>query len=121
MSLAKLESYVKSHLGTIGIGASAAVIGGGLGIIAAHERSKHSNSKRRKRKVSASRKRYSNSKHHKKQRYTPHTAGKRRDTSRRRIRYTKKGQPYVIQSNGRARFIKKSSAHSSHKRHGGRY
>jgi hypothetical protein len=27
-----------------------------------------------------------------------------------RIKYTKKGQPYIIQSNGRAKFIKKSSS-----------
>lgn len=54
-------------------------------------------------------------------RRTPHTAGKRRDTSRRRIRYTTKGQPYVIGAHGKARFISKKSAHSSYKREGGKY
>jgi len=54
-------------------------------------------------------------------RRTPRTAGRGRDTSHRRIRYTSKGQPYVIQANGRARFIKKTSAKHSHKRKGGRY
>jgi len=54
-------------------------------------------------------------------RRTPRTAGKGKDTSRRRIRYTKKGQPYVIMASGKARFIKKSGAKRSHKRKGGRY
>jgi hypothetical protein len=51
----------------------------------------------------------------------PHTAGKRKDTSRRRIRYTKNNQPYVILSSGKARFISKRSVSSSRKRRGGRY
>ena len=51
----------------------------------------------------------------------PHTAGKRKDTSHRRIRFTKNNQPYVILPNGRARFIKRSSVRASRKRKGGRY
>lgn len=51
----------------------------------------------------------------------PHTAGKRRDTSTRRIRYTKNNQPYVIMASGKARFIKKSSVKRARKRKGGRY
>lgn len=54
-------------------------------------------------------------------RYTPRTAGKGRDRSTKRIRYTKKGQPYVILRSGKARFIKKNSAKRSHKMKGGRY
>ena len=49
------------------------------------------------------------------------TAGKRRDTSTKRIRMTKNGQPYVIMKSGKARFISKSSARASRKRKGGRY
>jgi hypothetical protein len=49
------------------------------------------------------------------------TAGKRRDTSTRRIRMTKFGQPYVILKSGKARFISKRSARLSRKRKGGRY
>lgn len=49
------------------------------------------------------------------------TAKKRKDTSTRRIRMTKNGQPYVILASGKARFIKKSSARLSRKRKGGRY
>jgi len=66
----------------------------------------------------AYRKKYLN--HGRKQR-KPHTAGKRTDTSKRRIRYTKNNQPYIILANGRARFISKKSASSSRKRSGGRY
>lgn len=49
------------------------------------------------------------------------TAGKRKDTSTRRIRMTKNGQPYVILKSGKARFISKASARASKKRKGGRY
>jgi len=49
------------------------------------------------------------------------TAGKRKDTSRKRIRMTKNGQPYVIMASGKARFISKRSARLSRKRKGGRY
>lgn len=49
------------------------------------------------------------------------TAGKGRDTSTRRIRMTKNGQPYVILKSGKARFIKKSSAKRSRKLKGGKY
>jgi len=49
------------------------------------------------------------------------TAGKRKDTSTRRIRMTKNGQPYVILKSGKARFISKASARASRRRKGGRY
>jgi len=49
------------------------------------------------------------------------TARKGKDTSRKRIRMTKNGQPYIILKSGKARFIKKSSARNSRKRKGGRY
>jgi len=49
------------------------------------------------------------------------TAGKGKDTSTRRIRMTKNGQPYVILASGKARFIKRSSARRSRKLKGGRY
>lgn len=77
---------------------------------------KSSTSKRRKKRngYKATHKRRRN-------RYTPHTAGKRKDTSHRRIRYTKNGQPYVIMASGKARFIKKKGARTSHRRKGGRY
>lgn len=83
-----------------------------------------------KKKKSSSKKKYkknkkSSSKRSKKRkgnnRKTPRTAGKGKDRSTKRIRYTKRGQPYVIMRNGRARFIKRSSARVSHKLKGGRY
>jgi len=54
-------------------------------------------------------------------RHTPRTAGKGKDTSTRRIRQTKHGQPYIILASGKARFISKASARASRKRKGGRY
>lgn len=49
------------------------------------------------------------------------TAGKRKDRSKKRIRMTKNGQPYVILASGKARFISKRSAKLSRSRKGGRY
>ena len=54
-------------------------------------------------------------------RKTPYTAGKRRDRSHKRIRYTKRGQPYVIGAHGKARFISRKSAKLSYHKKGGRY
>jgi len=76
----------------------------------------------RKKSAKTSRKKKTTKRKTKKRgRYTPHTAGKGRDRSTKRIRYTKKGQPYVITRSGKAKFIKKSSAKRSHKLKGGRY
>ena len=91
-----------------------AVIGGVVTSAIIKRRKKKSN----KRKYSKSR----NSKSlHKRKRKTPRTAGKRKDRSTKRIRYTKRGQPYVILANGRARFISNKSAKISRRRKGGRY
>ncbi len=87
------------------------------------KKSKKRSTKKRKSKLKfgsrAYRKKYLTSK--RKRRSSPRTAGKGRDKSSKRIRYTKKGQPYIIMHNGRARFIKKSGARRSHKLKGGRY
>lgn len=104
----------------IGAGVGGAVVGGTIGYLVARK-----NNKRAKSRSSSTRKTKSksNGKRNKikGRRYTPHTAGKRRDTSRKRIRYTKNGQPYIIKADGRARFISMKSAKSSHKRKGGKY
>jgi len=117
-----------------------AVAIGGLSALLTHEIIKHHHKKGRKRKArhknrkkkiyrgkrklkfgsKAYRKKYLKHGKRKKQRQ-PHTAGKRRDTSGRRIRFTKNNQPYVILSNGRARFISKKNLSRSRKRSGGRY
>lgn len=39
--------------------------------------------------------------------------------AKRKIRFTKKGQPFIITKSGKAKFIKKSSARSAKKRKGG--
>ena len=112
---------VKSSLGIIGVGAGSAILGGVLGYVAgksASKRKKSSSIKRRKSKNSSYARR---TKRRKTGRKTPRTAGKRKDTSRKRIRYTKNGQPYVIMASGKARFIKKRGAKASHKKRGGRY
>jgi len=100
----------------IGVG-SAAVLGAGtVGAIALTRRKKKKKSKKKNvyRRTKSRRK-------NKRYRKTPRTAGKGKDRSTKRIRYTKKGQPYRIMANGRARFIKKKGARLSHKRKGGRY
>lgn len=102
----------------LGAAVGGTIVGGTLvGTAVAIARSGKKKRRRTVRKKAKSRK----SRKKKGRRYTPRTAGKRKDRSRKRIRYTKNGQPYVIQANGRARFIKMSSAKRSHKRKGGRY
>jgi len=104
-------------------GVGAAVLGVGVGLAVAASRRK----KKRKTRIARPRK-APNRRRKTGQRYTPRTAGKKPDTSRRRIRYTKNGQPYVIKYrniNGKRRkmamFISKRSAKASRKRSGGRY
>ncbi len=91
------------------------------GILGANIRKKTTKRRKRKSTKRTTRKRSRRSSRRTRQRYTPHTARKGRDRSTRRIRYTKRGQPYVILRSGKARFIKASSAKHSHKRKGGRY
>jgi len=112
----KITAFTPIEAGAIGAGVGLAV-GAVAGVAVARSSSKKTR-KRRKSKSRNSRKRNYRSKRTRK---TPRTAGKGKDTSKRRIRYTKKGQPYKIMANGRARFISKRSASSSHKRKGGAY
>jgi ribulose kinase len=60
-------------------------------------------------------------KHKRRKQRQPYTVGKRRDTSHKRIRFTKNNQPYIILTSGKARFIKKSSVKRSRKMKGGKY
>lgn len=106
-------------------GAAVAVpVLGGLSISQVAKRRRTRKKKKTKKKTKKRTKRTKRRKPTKKRRRvrrTPRTAGKGKDRSTRRIRYTKKGQPYVITRSGKAKFIKKSSAKRSHKRPGGRY
>jgi len=121
----------------LGAGAIGIALGVGGGAVVGAIRKRHGKRKKTKNKRSrkrvyrgrklkfgskAWRKKYlkHGGRHRRKQR-KPHTAGKRRDTSRRRIRFTKNNQPYVILSSGKARFISKKSLSNSRKRSGGRY
>lgn len=100
---------------------SGAIAGAVLGGAAAYGISKASTTRRkssRKKRPTAGKA----SKRPKKRSYKyARTAGKRRDTSTKRIRMTKNGQPYIILKSGKARFISKASARASRKRKGGRY
>jgi len=106
------------------VGAAAATVGAGVGIAAT---ALASSKKSRKRKSKAKIKRRRSNKRRvgrkRSRSYSGYarTAGKGKDTSHRRIRMTKNGQPYVILASGKARFIKKSSAKNSRRRKGGRY
>jgi len=118
----EIIDYLQANTGKVlagaGILAGTAVVGGAVGYAIAKRKTKKKAKKKKKSKVRASgkrkRKRQSSGSY-------ARTAGKRRDRSTKRIRMTKTGQPYVILANGRARFIKKSSAKASRKRKGGRY
>jgi hypothetical protein len=116
--MANVLDTIKSNIGIISAGAGGLAIGSAVGYVAG--RSSRKKSKSRKRSKSKTRKKSSHNRK-KSKRYTPHTAGKRKDRSTKRIRMTKNGQPYVLMASGKARFIKKSSARLSRKRKGGRY
>lgn len=133
MGLDNLKEDVTSALNTLKDGISGsplgaatvaagvgAVLGGAAiaGVAIAKKRKKKKSSSKRSRKKSP-RGRSRRRRH--KGRRTPRTAGKGKDRSTKRIRYTKNGQPYVITRSGRARFISKRGAKQSHKRKGGRY
>jgi hypothetical protein len=113
-----LITNAKDNIGTIGIGVGSFAAGAALGSIATSAYRKRKSSKRKKRRVKAKRK--SSYRKRGKQK-KPYTAKKRKDTSHRRIRYTKNNQPYVIMASGKARFISKKSVRSSRKRKGGKY
>jgi hypothetical protein len=77
---------VNEHKGATAaiVGGSALLIGGAVAL---------SMRKNKKRSKSSKRTLRHKTKAHRKQK-SPHTAGKRKDTSRRRIRFTKNNQPY---------------------------
>jgi len=106
--------------------AKAGVIASGAGLIVggtAYALSKRRKSKSRNKVKNRKSKNTGNTRRKKRtvKQKKPYTAGKRRDTSRRRIRYTSNNQPYIILASGKARFIKKKSVSLSRKRKGGKY
>ena len=105
-------------IGTVGAGIGGLAVGAGLGY-AAGRRSNRKKSKSRKR--SANRNTRKRSRSYKTKQRKPYTAGKRKDKSHRRIRFTKNNRPYIIQGDGKARFISMKSLKQSRKRKGGKY
>ena len=106
----------------IGIaGASGLAIGGGLGYYAGKRSARKKSKSRKKSTHRSSRKRNNKHSSMSRKQKQPHTAGKRKDTSHRRIRWTKNNRPYIIKGNGKARFISMKSVKQSKKRKGGKY
>jgi 3-hydroxyacyl-CoA dehydrogenase len=118
--MSNATTFLKSNIGLIGAGVGGAAIGAGLAV-GATALARKKRRKKAKRKTPQRNRTRVKKKHRVRHRKTPRTAGKRKDTSHKRIRHTKNGQPYIILANGRARFIKKKSSRTSRKRKGGRY
>jgi len=109
--------------GVIGVGSTIGAIGlvKGASSVVGRVKKRKKTVKKRKKATRIKRKTRRSTKRVKRRRFTPRTAGKGKDRSTKRIRYTKRGQPYVLNRKGQARFIKMTSARRSHKRKGGRY
>jgi len=107
----------KHIVGYSGAALAGLVAGGTIGYLAGKTKRKYKSSAR---KYARRKKKVHNNSRTRKQR-KPYTAGKRRDTSHRRIRYTKNNQPYIILASGKARFIKRSSVRNRRNRKGGTY
>lgn len=118
MGLLDNANGLTSNTLAIGVGAAALGVATGVGVASIVGASKRRKSKRRK--TRNSRKRNSRNKNvRNKRKYYPEPRGKK--YSRKKIRMTKNGQPYIITASGKARFISKRSAKSSHRRKGGKY
>jgi len=138
-AIGEVSEFVTEH--PIGVAAGTAgvvALGAGL-VVAASVKSKRKTKRKSKKKAKrvskrkgrklkfgskAFRKKYcgrTRARRKSKKQRKPYTAYCRRDTSHRRIRYTKNNQPYVILASGKARFISKKSVRQSRRRKGGRY
>jgi len=118
----KVTEFVRGNplVSTAVVGLTGAGVTAGL-VSIVKRKTKKTTTRKKNKKTTKKRKPSKRRKIKKRTRKTPHTAGKGKDRSIKRIRYTKKGQPYVITRSGKAKFIKKSSAKRSHKLKGGRY
>lgn len=114
VGLDDIKSAVSANIVPIAVGTGVALVGTGV-VIAAASRSKSKKKTRAGRK--RDRKYISKQKHeqaylrkHPKRRKTGkyYKTKSRKSKSKKGIHYTKKGQPYKIMANGRARFIKKT-------------
>lgn len=100
----------------IGIGVTTGAIGLTAGYLMGRSSSRKSSGSKKRRRT-----RNKNTRKRSRKQKQPYTAGKRKDRSRKRIRYTKNNQPYVLLANGKARFISKKSVRMSRRRKGGKY
>lgn len=123
-SVGTASEFVRKNPVTSAVSVSGGVLAGVTAVqIIRKKRKASTKAKKSKRKVSKAkpRKRKSTSKKRKSKQKKPYTARKGKDTSTRRIRFTKNNQPYVILKSGKARFIKKSSVARMRKIKGGKY
>jgi hypothetical protein len=103
------------------LGYSTAALGGvALGATVGYLVGKNKRSKKKRSNKTKSRKKKVHNKRRTGKQRKPYTAGKRRDTSYRRIRYTKNNRPYIITRKG-ARFLSEKQVHNMRKRKGGKY
>jgi hypothetical protein len=112
-----VQTFVSENKQEVAIGAIGTTAGIALGAgtaLALTSKKRRKTSKKRKSSKKSKRKSKRN-----KRKYYPERKG--RKYSRRKIRMTKSGQPYIILASGKARFISKSSARRSKRLKGGRY
>lgn len=111
-----IDFISENPLKSAAIATTGAVLASGAVALAVRKKKSKKRTKKSSRKTRTRRKSKKT-----RRRHTPRTAGKGKDRSTKRIRYTKNGQPYVITRSGKAKFIKKTSAKRSRKLKGGRY
>jgi hypothetical protein len=122
-SVGAASDFIRANPVTAGV-TLAGGLAAGATIVQVIKKKKSTSTKTKKKsktKKKTTKKKKSGSTKRKSKQKKPYTAGKGKDTSTRRIRYTKNNQPYVILKSGKARFIKKSSVSRARKRKGGRY
>jgi len=119
MGLLEGQSGLTRNTIALASGAAAIGVAAGLGTAAVIGASKRRKSKRSKNRNSRKRNSRSKKMQRNKKKYYPESKG--RKYSRKKIRYTKNGQPYIIMASGKARFITKRGAKLSKSKKGGRY
>jgi len=108
-------STTQKIIGAVAVGSAV-----GLGVLAVSKirKKKRKTAKTKKSKKRARKKRGVKHKVSRRGKSKKHKVGHR---GTKQIHYTTKGQPYIILSSGKARFIKKSSAKARKKQKGGYY
>lgn len=117
------EELLKKPIGAAAVGAlGGAVLGATVtGLITRKRKKKPKRKKNETRRRKTRRRKTRRRTKHRTSRRGKLRYHKRGHRGSKAIHYTKKGQPYIILRNGRARFIKASSARARKKRKGGYY